>query len=226
MPDEIAGSPLEIREIAERALQLQRHLLRRAWGALYATYAVSIFLTIFGAPVAFLLGLGAEYTFIVRVVVGMLASGAALTVTLWEFRRVRDTAEIRSLMTEGKWKGVLRYRVLVPFWAAVYVILFLSIAVFGRQDNILILVLSVYIAFWAFLYYAMNLSFPGKLPIEGVAALSSFGIATAGSIITYLSLGITAVYGLLWGAMVVIWGVSACYARTRQLPRSQEGVAV
>jgi len=226
MPDEIAGSPLEIKEIAEKALLLQRLLLRRAWGALYATYAVSIFITIFGAPIVFLLGFGAGYTIAVRVGVGMLVSGAALTVTLLAFRRVKDTAEIRSLVTEGRWKRVLGYQVFVPLWVAAYVVFLLAIFVFGLRGDILVLVLSVYLAFWAFLYYAMNLSFPGKLPVEGIAALSSFGIASAGSLAAYFSVGITGVYLLLWSAMIVVWVVSAFYARTRPLPKTQEGAAV
>jgi len=42
-------------EIAENALQLQRFLLRRAWGVLYAAWAVSMFITIFAAPIVSIL---------------------------------------------------------------------------------------------------------------------------------------------------------------------------
>lgn len=222
MSDEGAGSPLEIKEIAERALRLQRYLLRRAWAVLYATFSASMFSTIFAAPVVFSLAPSAEYSLVGRFVVGMVASGAALTVTLWAFRRVRDTAEIRSILTDEKWKGVLHYRVLVPVWATVYAIFILTIFVLGLQADTLILLLSVYGVFWAFLFYAMNLSFPGKIPVEGVAALSSFGIAIAGSLIGYLSFGINAIYALLWAATIVIWGASAVYARRRPLPKMED----
>ena len=77
MADEIAGSPLEIREVAQRALVLQRYLLRRAWGVPYATWSVAIFLTNFGAPFEALLGLSV----VERIAVSTLASGAALAIT-------------------------------------------------------------------------------------------------------------------------------------------------
>jgi hypothetical protein len=219
LAEEVTGSPLEIKEIAERALLLQRYLLRRAWGVLYAAWSVPIFLTVFNLPAVVLPGLSAE-----RVAVGMFFSGAALTITLRTFKRVRDTAQIRSLVFEGKWKRVLGFRAVVPIWIAAYVILILSIFVFGIQAGLI--VPAVYVAFWAYLYYALRLSFPGKLPSESIVAISSFGIASAGTIVMELSFPITAVYALLWVVTLVIWVGSALYARARTLPRSLEGPAV
>ena len=92
LAEEIAGSPLEIKEVAEKALQLQSHLLRRAWGVLYATYSVAFFLTLFSSVVAYAVGLAGEYTLAAHVAVDMLASGAALMLTIRAFGRIRDTA--------------------------------------------------------------------------------------------------------------------------------------
>ena len=228
MPEEIAGSPLEIKEIAEKAFQLQRHLLRRAWGVLYATYCASIFLTVFSGAVAYAFGLAAEYKLAEHVAVDVLASGAALTVTLQAFRRIRDNAEIRGLVFDGGWARVLRYRVLAPVWVAVNALILLSIVLFS--DRVGLLVLAIYAGFWVFLYYALRLSFPGRLPREGVAALSAFGVAIAGSIILLLSAvsvsaEVVKIYGLFWGAMVVVWAASALYARTRKLSAALEGEA-
>jgi hypothetical protein len=225
LPEEIAGSPLEIREVAERALVLQRYLLRRAWGTLFATWSVAMFLTNFGAPFEALLGLSIDE----RIVVSTLASGAALTITLRAFRRVRDTVEIRRLVIDGKWRRVLGYRVVVPLWVAAYVILFLSIFVFGVQEDPYVLALFVhvvYAAFWVFLFYALGLSFEGKMPAEGIAALSLFGVAAAGSILNDLSLRITGVYVLLWGATIIVWVVSAFYARRQPVPVREVDLAV
>ena len=140
MAEDTPGSPLEIREVAEKAFELQRYLLRRAWGVLYATWTVPIFLTVFGGePVVGLLGLSAAYTLDERIVVGMLASGTALTITLRAFKRVRDTAEIHNLIGGGKWKSVLGYRVLVPIWVLVYVILLAIIVAFGIGSDFVLL---------------------------------------------------------------------------------------
>jgi hypothetical protein len=215
LPEETAFSPLEIREIAERALLIQRHLLRRAWAVVYAAWSISIFLAIFSASLASVLGLSAEYMLPERIVVSMTASGVSVIATLVAFRRVRDTSEIRNMVLRERWVRVIDYRVIVPFWVAVYVVFFLSLALsFGHTG---VLVDLIYAAFWTFLFYALRLSFPGRLPIESILALSSLGIAAAGSIIDLLSVNVIAVYVLLWAATVIIWAVSAAYARTRGL---------
>jgi hypothetical protein len=225
LADEIAGSPLEIREVAERALVLQRYLLRRAWGVLYATWSVALFLTNFGAPFEALLGLPV----VERIAVSTLASGAALTITLRAFGRVRDTAEIRGLVTDGKWRRVLGYRVLATLWVAVYAVLFFLIVLFRVQEDPFVLVLyvhGVYALFWAFMYYALGLSYGRKMPVEGIAVLTSFGVATAGSILNDLSLRTSGVYALLWGATIVVWVVSAFYARRQPVPGREVSLAV
>jgi hypothetical protein len=224
LPEETAESPLEIREVAERALVLQRYLLRRAWAVPYATWAVAIFLTNFGALFEALLGLSV----LERIAVSTLASGAALTITLRAFKRVRDTAEIRRLVNDGKWRRVLGYQVLVPLWVAVYVILFFLILLFRVQEDLFALALYVhgaYAVFWVFMYCALGLSFGKKMPAEGVAVLSSFGVATAGSILNDLFLGIPGVYALLWGATIVVWVVSAFYARRQPVPGREVNLA-
>lgn len=217
MTEETATTPLEVKAIAEKALRLQRHLLRRAWGALYAAYSVSMFLAVFGGLFIALPGLPVEELVAEHLAVSMLASALALTVTLWAFKRVRDTAEIRNFVVGGRWTRVIEYRVLMPAWVAVYAIVLSSFFVFGSQAGAGV-VLAVYAAFWGFLLYAQRLSFPGNLPAESIATLSSFGIAVAGTIVNTLSVNVLALDGLLWGAMVVVWVASAFYARTRGLP--------
>ena len=57
MSDGETPSPVEIREITDRALRIQRFLLRRAWGVVYAALSISMFMTVFGTPIAARLGL-------------------------------------------------------------------------------------------------------------------------------------------------------------------------
>lgn len=180
-----------------------------------------MFLTNFGGA---LLGLSIDE----RIAVGTLASAAALIITLRAFKRVRYTAEVRRLVIGGKWMRVLGYRVFVPLWVSIYALLFLLIFLFGVQEDPFVLALFVhaaYAAFWAFLYYALRLSFEGRMPAEGKATLSSFGVATSGSIINDLSLGILGVYVLLWGVTIVVWVVSAFYARRQPVPGREAGLA-
>jgi hypothetical protein len=57
MSDGETPSPVEIREITDREFRIQRFLLRRAWGVLYAALSISMFMTVFGTPIAARLGL-------------------------------------------------------------------------------------------------------------------------------------------------------------------------
>ena len=175
----------------------------------YAAWSVAMFWQIFGTPVSAWLGLSVEW----RIVIGMMASGGALTIILRGFKRVRETAEIRGLVLDGKWKRVISFRILAPIWAANFATIFSLIFLLGLGGDVVLLevyVLAAYAAWWAFLCYAMRLSFPGKLPGEAVAALASFGIALAFTIVLlpFTDPGV----GLLWGAVVVTWVASAFYA--------------
>jgi hypothetical protein len=206
-------------EVAESALQLQRFLLRRAWGVLYAAWAVSIFMTLFAIPIVVaLLRVSAEFTVPAEIVLGLLSSGAAVVVTLRAFKLVRETAEIRDLITKGTWEArFLVNSVLVPVWVTIYVVFISSIFLFGPKQVVFLLVI-IYAAIAASFSYGLRLSFPQNLPVEGTAALSSFGIANAGSIITFLFVRTPIIYGILWGFTIAVLLLCAWYARTRRPP--------
>jgi hypothetical protein len=53
-----------------------------------------------------------------------------------------------------------------------------------------------------------------------------FGVATAVSILNDLSLRITGVYVLLWGATIIVWVASAFYARRQPVPGREVDLAV
>ena len=211
MSDGETPSLLEIREITDRALLIQRFLLRRAWGVLYAALSISMFVTVFWVPIAALLRLS-EFAIVPLVIVHMLPSGAAVFVILLAFRRIRDTAEIHNIVTGSKWNKVLGYKYIVSIWVAIYAIVIASIIFTGAVSSLLLL--SIYVAVWGYFYYALRLSFPNRLPSEGIAALSSLGIAAVGSIVVLLFFPeIRSIIGILWGANILVWVTAAVYAR-------------
>ena len=166
-------------------------------------------------------GLSSESTIVLRIVVNMVASGTAFIAILWAFKRARDTAEIRNAMVDRRWSRPLGYRVVVPAWVAIYAILILTVIFFRPQAVSVILV--VYAVLAAYLYYALRLSFPLKLPPEGIVALSSLVITTGGSILLLSVLARDpAPFGILWISTVAVWLVAAAYARTRSPPGSTE----
>jgi len=211
MSDGETPSPVEIREITDRALRIQRFLLRRAWGVVYAALSISMFMTVFGTPIAARLGLP-EFAIVSLIIVHVLPSGAAVVVILLSFRRIRDTAEIRSIVTVSKWNKALGYKYIVSIWVAIYAIVFASVIFTGAASSLLLLV--IYVATWGYLNYALRLSFPRGLPPEGIAALSSFGIAVVGSIVVVLFFPeIASIIYILWGANILVWITAAVYSR-------------
>jgi hypothetical protein len=223
MSDEVVVSPREVKDVAERALVLQSYLLRRSWGVLYLALSASMFVSIFLVPALFgPLGLSSESPLILKLGTSMTASGAAVIAILWTFKRTRDSAEIRNTLNEGRWSRPLGYRVVVPLWVAIYTALILILVFFeplaAAAD------LFVHAALAVYLYYALRLSFPLKLPTESIVALAFLVVATIASIALLPFVRDTAPYGILWGSTIVVWLAAARYARTRPVPGAMEGV--
>jgi hypothetical protein len=216
MTEEPVESPGEIRSIAEKALALQSYVLRRSWGALYAVWASSMLVTIFVSPV--------EADLELRIAINVVVSGSALVAVLWTFRRAGDTAEVRYALFDHAWSKPLGYRLLVPIWLAIYaveivtVIFFRPAAVYAQ--------LGVYALLVAYCYYALRLSFPHRLPAEGIIALSSLAFAALGSIVLLPFVKGTEPYGVFWASTIGLWLVAAAYARTRRPPRMSEGLTI
>lgn len=162
-------SPREVEKIAERALVLQSYLLRRAWGALYATLSLAMFVTIFVSPVVGYLGLSSESTLVLHLAVNLAASAIA-SPRFFDSSRVHDTAEIRDAIVDKRRSKPLGYRVLSPTWVAIYAILILTVAFFRPQAVWVILAVYLFVA--AYMLYSLRLSFPLKLPAEGIVVVA------------------------------------------------------
>jgi len=212
MARESAASPIEIKKIAERALLLQSYLLRRAWGVPYAAWSLALFVTVFVSP--------SEPDVALRLIVDIAVSGTALVAVLWEFRRARDTADVRNAIINVRRSKPLGYRVLLPTWVTIYAIAILTV-IFFRPQAVLVLV-AVYGTLAAYFYYSLRMSFPLRLPPEGKIALSSLAVAAIVSVGLLPLLGHPAPYGILWGMIVALWGFASAYARTRRPPAPTE----
>ena len=183
-------------------------------GVLYAALSLAMFVTIFVTP--------SEPTIAIRFVVNIAASGTALIAILWEFKRARNTAEIRNAIVDRRWSKPLGYRVLLPLWVAIYAILILTV-IFLRPQAVSV-ILVIYAALAVSVYYALRLSFPLRLPPEGIVALSSLAVAAMGSIAFLPFVRDSAPYAILWGATIAALALAAVYARTRPPPAPTEAV--
>jgi hypothetical protein len=207
----------DVRRAVEQAILLNEYLLRRAWGVLYLALSLSMFLSIFGTPIIDSLesiGLASS------IAVDMTASGFGITAILWAFRRVRNTAEITHPEGDRAWSRLLGYRYIVPVWFASNALVILTIVL--ASARVPLVVLSLHLGVAVYLYFALRLSFPKRIPAEAVIAIGSLALS---SIASLALLSIAASPGpdaLLWGATIVAWISSGVYARTRPVPEFEE----
>ena len=208
----------EMRRAVKRAILLNEHLLRGAWGILYLAMALSMFLSIIGVPIFDSLEpIGIAGTLFMD----MTASGCGLIAILWAFKRVRNSAEITH-PDEGDraWSKLLGYRFLVPLWIALNGIVILTIALASVRVSLVDLLIHLGLA--VYLYYALRLSFSKKIPAEAVIAIGSLSLSCVASLALLSVVTIPGPYVLLWGATIVSWIFSGVYARTRPVPEFEE----
>lgn len=210
----------EVKGAVRRAILLNEHLLRRAWGILYLVLALSMFLSIFGTPIIDSLTVAKSFGILGTLTMDMTASGCGIIAILWAFKRVRNTAEITHPEDNRAWSRLLGYRFLVPAWIAINGVVILTIVLARARVPLVDLLIHLGVA--VYLYYALRLSFSKKFPAEASIAI---GILSLSSIASIALLSITAdlgFYVLLWGATIIVWIFSGVFARTRPTPEFEE----
>ena len=208
---------MKLRLAVKRAIILNEHLLRRAWGVLYLALSLSMFLSIFGTPIIdSLASLGVAST----LAMDMTASGCGLIAIIWAFKRLRNTAEITRPEDDRNWSRLLGYRFLVPLWIAINAVLILTIAF--ERERVALIDLLIHLGLAVYLYYALRLSFSKKIPTEAVIAISSLSLSSVTSIALLSIVTSPGPYVLLWVITIVVWVFSGIYARTRPIPEFEE----
>jgi hypothetical protein len=207
----------EVIRAVKRAILLNEYLLRRAWGILFLVLSLSMFLSIFGSPIIdSLVSIGFAST----IAIDMTASGCGVIAILWAFKRVRNAAEITHPEGNRAWSRLLGYRFIVPLWIAINGIVILTIAL--AKARVPLVVLLLHFGLSVYLYYALRLSFPKKIPAEAVIAIGSLSLSSIASIALLSITTSPGPYALLAGATIGAWILSGIYARTRPIPEFEE----
>jgi hypothetical protein len=207
----------DVERAVEQAILLNEYLLRRAWGVLYVALSLSMFLSIFGTPILDSLD---SIGFATSIAVDMAASGCGVTAILWAFKRVRNTAEITHPEGDRAWSRLLGYRYVVPVWIATNALVILTIVLANAPVPAVVLFIHLGVA--VYLFYALRLSFPNKIPAEAVIAVGSLSLSSIASLALLSIVRSPGPYALLWGATIVAWIFSGVYARTRPVPEFEE----
>ncbi len=198
MADETVVSAEEIKRIAERALLLQRYILKKAWGICYAVWATQL-AVIFWMPLLFFaLGFFGNVELITQITLNVTFNVAGLVAVLWIFRRVRDTQLVRQAVNKRATKRALGDAYLRCLLSVVAV----SFIFFRpHAEAVLSVLLTTTIPS---LYYGLKASFQKDLPLEGVIALIFYGFSTTASLVNaFLNLN-PSVYPLLWAPTIIV----------------------
>lgn len=208
----------QTRHAVKQAILLNEYLLRRAWGVLYLVLSLSMLLSIFGVPI---IGSLESIGVASAISVDMAASGCGVVAILWAFKRVRDTVEITHPEGDRPWSRLLGYQFVVPLWIAFNAAAVLTIVLARAQ--VPVVVLSLHIGLAAYLYNALRLSFPKRIPGEALIAVGSLSLSSIASI-ALLTLATSPVLAaLLPAATILVWVSSGVYARSRPVPEIEEG---
>jgi hypothetical protein len=210
----------EVMRAVKRAILLNEHLLRRAWGILYLALSVSMFLSIFGVPIIDSLVVAKSFGLPGSIAVDLTASGCALIAILWAFKRVRSAVEITYPEGDRAWSRLLGYRFMIPVWISINGVVISTIILARVRVPLVVLLIHLGLAFY--LYYALRLSFSKKIPPEAVIAIVSVSLSSIASIALLFIIASSGPYALLWGATIVAWIFSGIYARTRPVPEFEE----
>jgi hypothetical protein len=220
MMDNGAPDVDEIRCAVRKAILLNEHLLRRAWGILYLALALSMFLSIFGVPIIGSLTVAKPFGLPGMIAMDLTASGCGVIAILWAFKRVRNTAEITQPEDNRAWSRLLGYRFVVPIWITLNGVVILAIVLARVQVPLVDLLIHLGLA--VYLYYALRLSFSKKILPEAFIAIASLSLTSITSIALLSITTSPELYALLWGATILVWIFSGVYARTRPIPEFEE----
>ncbi len=216
-------SPEEIRKIAERALALQRYILRRVWGLFYAICAMELSAVLLLPRIIQLLGFSANYGLAAQVAVNISVNIVGSAITLWVFKKVYDTLPIRQAIAKTRWVKTMR-----PAWALLigitYYALTIAVTLFLRP-NAATIMFALQATTIPFLYYGLKASFPEGLPLEGIAVFLFYSTSITASLAISLLGTRPALYGLFWGLTAIVFILASLRARSEKPPLSMEDPA-
>jgi hypothetical protein len=208
-------SPEQIRRVAQRALIIERYILRRAWGLCYAVAGVEIALTAFLPLIFRALGIASDNHLTVSIGVNSAVSLAGLALVAWILKKAYDAMLIRREIAESIWTRVFRRPArLALVWAAYYVPI--VAAIFFLRPDALAIEFGLLVTSGLPFYFVLKFSFPEQLPREGVAVLATFFICALSSFATSILNARPVFYIVIWVAMIAVYLWAFAYARTQK----------
>lgn len=207
--DPSAPGVYEVRKATRRALAFQHYIFKKAWGIYYATWAMT-FVIYFFLPTLLSTfdlssNLGDDYYLLVFDLAISIVAGAASG-------RIIEKARLASFVQTalGPSKPSIfetRKKLLAIWWTVYFLAIIVSALLFGA--HLISIVFGLAATATLVFYYALKMSFQESIPLEGVIAISTFGIASTSSFVISLFNSNPISYAAIWGITILVWfGVS------------------
>jgi hypothetical protein len=213
-------SPEQIKQVAERALVIERYILERAWGLCYAAVAAEIVLIPFLPLIVLFLGLSAGYFLVVAIVINTAVSIVGAAMIAWIFKKAYNSMLVRREIVDSIWTKLLRPSWIALVWTAYY--LPILAAIFLLRHDFLIFRFGLLATTVFPLFFALKGSFPERLPRESIAVLLALTIYTLGGFVVSLLKANAGFYLILWVIFLVVLILASAHARRRKPPNSLE----
>ncbi len=221
MAQDKAVSSEQVKKIAQQALAIERYLLRRAWGLCFAVFAAEIALILSFDILFGILRLRTDYGLILPLAFNTSVSILGAAVIAWVFKKAYDAMLVRREIVDSVWAKLLRPSWVAALWL-IYYLPILAAIIFFRPIAAVVL-FGVLAASVGPFYFSLKVSFPERLPREGIAVLATFAFCALGNLTLFLLNGTPA--PLLWILMIAVSLIASAYAYRQKPPNPLEDQA-
>jgi hypothetical protein len=219
MNDDEMVSPQEVRSVARQVLEIERTILRRAWGLMFGIAAFELFVRLLLPVASYVIGFSPlVYGFWTNIAIQTIVPLLAIFIVIWIFRRVYALRFLRKSISGSFW-----FRMMRPIPAIlIFVLAYAGIiaALEFLPNNFVTILFGLDVANIPPFYYFMKVCFPEGLPREGVVSLLGFSFAAIGTFVVTLTTLVSDPYAylFLWGVSTVLFLFAFVYTRFVKLP--------
>ena len=209
--DELSALSDHLKCVGAKAVSLDRYLQRRAWGIYYSIWAFSIFLFIFlSYPVGLIKQSSVQIvvyiiSYVLIVVFASYFSGLVFSKAKRLLNLQRDLSVLdQNDSNKNSFIGILVF---------ILIVVAISVISSGLLRTFLGILLEVmFLALIDLYVYVMLKKSLGKIPGEGLMAVSVFMFSDIGSAVTVVIYRSGAYFEYLWIPTVIAWFLASIYS--------------
>jgi hypothetical protein len=120
MVEDLAVSPEHIKQVAERALVIERYILKRAWGLSFALLAVETGLVTFLPLIFVLLRFSSYIGLFVGIGINAGISLVELILVSWIFKKAYNAMIVRKEIADSIWTKLMRLPWSIIVWGGLH----------------------------------------------------------------------------------------------------------